>query len=746
MKNIVKFTFLLLLLLVPLSLYANTSAQGWCEQGNRAVTLGGLTSTTKVQQSFPACTITVFLHNVTPATKATLYSNNAVTPTPLANPFTASSAGHWQWYAADGSYDVVMSGAGFPSPYTISDIVLTDGNLLTSLGAKCDGTTNDAAALGAAVTSLSGSGGMVVIPSGRTCIIGSNTSVASNVGLEFQQGSKFSISTGIILTVGGPVVASPSQIFSGLGRVSFTFSNGHITEVFPQWRGAVCDNSTNDSTAVQALIDDMESSTGAAVVHVLPGTCFMSDTRLTYMGSNYLTLKGDSMTSKFRWTVPATVTSCGTLPNTGVFNFGGIAYGTPNSNGILIEGMAFDFGYDFVGGGRTNPNTAACSAGGDNDKRGINIYETDNVRLLNNRFEKARFEMIACGNYANAGHPGDFLWVRGNFFTNFGHNGLTQNCNYSESMDNIFYDGYNGIEAGRDDMSIIGNQFNTLTSNGVKAASNQRFTIASNLFRNNATGATLSGVISIEGRGSTNPNIDGHVNNNTMVNASTYSNQWCVYVDQNTSTTPHNNIEISNNVCRGIYNGVGVNYGNEFNVNNNTFNAIQGNAVRYFSNANVSNNIANNNKCISCTGTTPYLDSNAFTSFNDNSLLNNFDEAHLGGGYLIGSSSVGKGQAGLTVSVSVTSGGVFAMDFYSGNFNDGILEVTDDNGEVCSFILQGGRAQTGEAWDPNNVCSVTKGTNPRTNVYWDAGNARYELQNLNNAGTRIYVLFFRMRI
>ena len=56
---------------------------------------------------------------------ATLYSDNAATPTPLANPFLSSATGMIDFYAANGRYDVVVSKTGYLT-VTISDIELDD--------------------------------------------------------------------------------------------------------------------------------------------------------------------------------------------------------------------------------------------------------------------------------------------------------------------------------------------------------------------------------------------------------------------------------------------------------------------------------------------------------------------------------------------------------------------------------------------------------------------------------------------
>jgi hypothetical protein len=75
-------------------------------------------SQTAVQQSYPACTVTVYLPGTT--TKTTIYSDNSGTVS--ANPFTASVKGFYLFYADDGVVDVQLSGSGFTSPYTLGSV------------------------------------------------------------------------------------------------------------------------------------------------------------------------------------------------------------------------------------------------------------------------------------------------------------------------------------------------------------------------------------------------------------------------------------------------------------------------------------------------------------------------------------------------------------------------------------------------------------------------------------------------
>src|ERR1700694_4736761 len=51
------------LCLLPLPTFARERVQGWCEQGSQAVILPGAypPSTTKVQRSYPSCSVDVFV-------------------------------------------------------------------------------------------------------------------------------------------------------------------------------------------------------------------------------------------------------------------------------------------------------------------------------------------------------------------------------------------------------------------------------------------------------------------------------------------------------------------------------------------------------------------------------------------------------------------------------------------------------------------------------------------------------------
>jgi hypothetical protein len=123
MKTIV----ILFLAIVSLSanLHARSALMGSCMQGNSSVVIPLFPtspSVNKYEQSFPSCTVTVYLADG--VTLATIYSDNASTP--LANPFTATTGGFFLAYADNGQYVVKLSGAGISGQITLSGYTLFD--------------------------------------------------------------------------------------------------------------------------------------------------------------------------------------------------------------------------------------------------------------------------------------------------------------------------------------------------------------------------------------------------------------------------------------------------------------------------------------------------------------------------------------------------------------------------------------------------------------------------------------------
>jgi len=114
---------LLALLLIPASATAQIAAiTNYCVLGASQATTSGLNSSNYMQGVIPSCTVTVYLTGTT--NLATIYADSLSTP--LTNPFIATSAGSFLFYAFTGAaYDVVLSGGFSPNVYLIP-VTLTD--------------------------------------------------------------------------------------------------------------------------------------------------------------------------------------------------------------------------------------------------------------------------------------------------------------------------------------------------------------------------------------------------------------------------------------------------------------------------------------------------------------------------------------------------------------------------------------------------------------------------------------------
>jgi hypothetical protein len=114
---------LALFVLLPCTAFAQLAAlpAQSCVQGGVQASTSGMNSTNYLQGVIPSCTVTVYLTGTT--TLATIYAGNISTP--LANPFTASTAGQFIAYASvNQGYDVVLSGGIAPNTY-LSPVTLT---------------------------------------------------------------------------------------------------------------------------------------------------------------------------------------------------------------------------------------------------------------------------------------------------------------------------------------------------------------------------------------------------------------------------------------------------------------------------------------------------------------------------------------------------------------------------------------------------------------------------------------------
>lgn len=189
---------------------------------------------------------TAVVTSVLTNTVATIYSDNATSPTAKANPFTASADGSWFFYAANGHYDVRFSGTGITTPFTLGDFTLFY-DTVTRINAKNapynatgNGTTDDTAAIVAANTAA-GATGTLYIPAGTHKI--NDITLTAHVVCD----GVFSINTGQVLTINGPFEAGLYQVFSGAGSV--VFGSKAVSWAHPEWWATNTTPGTTDMTA-----------------------------------------------------------------------------------------------------------------------------------------------------------------------------------------------------------------------------------------------------------------------------------------------------------------------------------------------------------------------------------------------------------------------------------------------------------------------------------------------------------------
>lgn len=127
MVKVKTFLFLVLACMCAQSVFAYSRVEGWCEQGNKTITVGAQTSSTStpVQRSYPRCTVNVYLAGTT--TPAALFATSSGTA--LSNPVSGDVNGLYVFFIADGNYDLAFSGGtptAIPVPFTIGSVPSTD--------------------------------------------------------------------------------------------------------------------------------------------------------------------------------------------------------------------------------------------------------------------------------------------------------------------------------------------------------------------------------------------------------------------------------------------------------------------------------------------------------------------------------------------------------------------------------------------------------------------------------------------
>lgn len=153
----------------------------------------------------------------------------------------------------------------------------------------CNGT--DTARFTALIATIGANQATIALPyksnPSQRCAVNTLT-IPANITLDNSHGSGIKINSGQTLTIVGPVVSPPRLLFSnataGLGTVVFS-GNKSLTEVYPQWWGAVGDNATDNTAAFQAMLHLSEHNGSLnGVRYFIPSGMYRVN-QLTYEGS-----------------------------------------------------------------------------------------------------------------------------------------------------------------------------------------------------------------------------------------------------------------------------------------------------------------------------------------------------------------------------------------------------------------------------------------------------------------------------
>lgn len=119
-----------------------------------------------------------------------------------------------------------------------------------------------------------------------TTTISANTTVPRNVTLKLNEGTILSVNGGSTLTINGRLDApSLTQHFAGAGTIAI--SPNSTPTVYPQWFGAISDDATDDTSAIQKTFD---SAISGSVVTFTNGTYIVSNVTIDHP----LTVRGEN--------------------------------------------------------------------------------------------------------------------------------------------------------------------------------------------------------------------------------------------------------------------------------------------------------------------------------------------------------------------------------------------------------------------------------------------------------------------
>lgn len=306
--------------------------------------------------------------------------------------------------------------------------------------------------------------------------------------------------------------------------------------------GAKADDGKDDSAAIQAAFDASVASASGGQVFVPAGTFHVLNARIRFSARKPILLSGAGWGSKLVWIPP------GDAPDRdkGMINISGTG-DAPSAHcpQVVLRDLSFDFG-------------ASLDTSYQENWRGINIYNADNIRVSACSFQGGGGEMVGIANFGTLPATGSNCLIEGNTFYDFPQDGLNPNAANTRVIGNYFHHGSTGIEAGAPHLIIMGNDFHDLLGAAVNVASVADFIVSGNRMRNCSTlnQGVIVGSIQVVGQGSNHPSTDGIISGNTIVNEITHFWQVGINVARGSSTLTPARLNVSGNVIHGAMQGI----------------------------------------------------------------------------------------------------------------------------------------------------------------------------------------------
>lgn len=187
---------------------------------------------------------------------------------------------------------------------------------------------------------------------GNTLIVDSSVAISADttvtVSMVVEKPGMFTVASGKTLTISGPFTAGLFQLFSGAGSV--VFGAGSVTDVYPEWFGAVGDGVTNDTNAVSKTI-----ASGALNIAYSQEYLINDCITITMQGQKHVGCGAAALVRDGSLATSAMLTAS-------------------NVDGIEFKGLTFK---------------VAANTENSQDGFFIDLSSCDNVRIINNTFDSS---------------------------------------------------------------------------------------------------------------------------------------------------------------------------------------------------------------------------------------------------------------------------------------------------------------------------------------------------------------------